>query len=297
MMKRQSLGLGCSGAWGLPVTPRAQAIRVVRRAIERGARVFDTAPFYAGGEAERRLGAALGEAGSAADNIFISTKTGTQTDGFGRKRKDFSPAAIRKDVETSLKNLGRDRIDLLLLHGPSPAQSEAARPTLDALMRDGKIAAAGVCGAGPELAEAVGSGAFSAIMAPYNILHREHKPTLKAAKAAGMKTFAAAPLAQALFRKTLYAPRSGADLWYLARAALKNRAEFARARRLNAARIPEGWTRAQLVLAYAAGSPHVDCALLSTTRIAHLDEAVAALEREPPPGALAALLAALERPA
>ncbi|GAB4520273.1 MAG: aldo/keto reductase [Parvularculaceae bacterium] len=289
------LGFGCSGAWALPVTPRAQAIRLVLRAIERGVRVFDTAPFYAGGEAERRLGAALKEAGSAAENIFICTKTGTQTDHLGRKRKDFSPAAIRADAERSLRSLGRERIDLLFLHGPAPEQTGSALSTLDALKREGKIAAAGVCGAGPELAHAVETGAIEAVMAPYNILHREHEPAFAAAKSAGMQTFAAAPLAQALYRAALFAPRSGADLWYLARAVAKNRAELARARRLSAAPVPEGWTRAQLALAYAAGSPHVDVAVVSTTRIAHLDEATAALEREAPPGALAAFLAMLDR--
>lgn len=293
-MTRSRLGFGCSGAWALPATPRAKAVRLVRQALDKGVRLFDTAPFYADGDAERRLGAALREAGSAADDVVISTKTGTQPNGFGRKRKDFSANAVRKDVETSLANLGRERIDLLFLHGPSTAQLDGVRATLDALIQEGKVAAAGVCGDGAELTHAVRYGGFAAIMAPYNVLHREHEPAFAAAKAARMQTFAVAPLAQALYRNALFAPRSGADLWYLVRAVLKNRSDLAVARRLNAAPAPEGWSRAQLALAFVLRCPHVNAAFINTTRPAHLDEAIAVLEKEPPTGVFDAMLAALD---
>ncbi|MEQ1931833.1 MAG: aldo/keto reductase, partial [Parvularculaceae bacterium] len=149
------LGFGCSGAWGMPWFDAARARAVLLKALEGGVRHVDTAGFYSGGEAERRLGATLRE---FREPLFVSTKTGTAY-AYGRTRKDFSEGAIRGDVEASLKRLSRERIDLLYLHGPSSTQLAQALPTLLKLREEGMIARWGVCGEGRGLEEAVDAGA------------------------------------------------------------------------------------------------------------------------------------------
>jgi aryl-alcohol dehydrogenase-like predicted oxidoreductase len=85
------------------------AIAVVRHALDAGVNLFDSSPFYGGGAAERRLGAALqGER----DSVIISTKAGR----YSGNEFDFSPDRIRASLHTSLELLQTDYVDLILLH-------------------------------------------------------------------------------------------------------------------------------------------------------------------------------------
>jgi aryl-alcohol dehydrogenase-like predicted oxidoreductase len=112
------IGLGCMGlswAYGSPVEER-EAQSVLARALELGVDFFDTAAIYADGENERLLGR-----WPARTRITIATKFGYEQDDQGRRRLDSSPAAVRRSVEASLRNLRTDRIDLLYQHRVDPA--------------------------------------------------------------------------------------------------------------------------------------------------------------------------------
>ncbi|MEL7486824.1 MAG: aldo/keto reductase, partial [Pseudomonadota bacterium] len=246
------LGFGCAGAWALPSLSDRAARRLVAHAASLGVSHFDTAGFYGAGAAEARLGRALADI-SDGDACFVSTKTGTRLDRLGRKRKDFSEAGMRADVDASLRRLGRERIDLLYLHGPSNEALERAAPFLDALKDEGLIAAWGVCGEGSGLDYAVDRGLGDAIMGVYNVFDRRHADVFRRAKRAGMAVAAIAPLAQALYRKDFFAPRSPAAVWYILRALVRNRAALAAARAPAAAILHEtpGWDAADLVLRHA----------------------------------------------
>lgn len=283
------LGFGCSGAWGMRWFSQKRAIRLVRQAIDLGVTHFDTAGFYGGGEAEKRLGRAL--EGIDRDSIFVSTKTGTRLDRYGRAYKDFSDAGMRSDVETSLKRLGGERLDLLYLHGPSARQIEETRDTLSRLKEEGKIAAIGVCSVGAALDYAVDKGAADAIMGVYNFFQREHVAVFARAAEKGLGVAAAAPLAQGLYRKGFFFPRSFPDLWGLARALVNNRATLARARKPEAEILHsiEGWKAAEVALAFTLSNPHIDVAVATTTKPRHLDGLAAAAVRPPPPEVAARL--------
>ncbi|MEE2691851.1 MAG: aldo/keto reductase [Pseudomonadota bacterium] len=281
------LGFGCSGAWGMRWFPETEAVRLVAQAMAGGIRLFDTAGFYAGGEAERRLGAALKAVG---ENAFVSTKVGTRYRSFGPPLKDFSETAIRAAVEASLRRLRRERIDLLYLHGPSANALGEAAPLLSQLKKEGKIDRWGVCGEGAGLDQAIEAGA-EAVMGVYNIFRSGHAAAFERAKEKGVGVFAIAPLAQGLYAPDFYRVRSLGDVWRIGRATVKNRAELraARAARpvLEAA---EGWTPAQLALAFVRANPSIDAALTTTTKPAHLAEVLAA-----PPDIPAGLLEKLGR--
>jgi L-galactose dehydrogenase len=86
-----------------------QALASVRQALDAGITFFDSSPFYGGGLAEERLGRAL--AGHR-NEVIIGTKAGR----YGRDEFDFSARRIRDSVETSLRLLRTDHVDLLQLH-------------------------------------------------------------------------------------------------------------------------------------------------------------------------------------
>lgn len=249
-------------------------------AFEGGVRHFDTAGFYSRGEAERRLGVFLHE---QRHSVFISSKTGTRYQ-FGRARKDFSPQAIRADVEASLKRLNRERIDLLYLHGPSGSEQASGLETLGRLKEEGKIGLAGVCGEGEGLRRAVSADGVDVVMGVYNIFRREHATVFDEAKRAGMGVVAIAPLAQGLYRQDFFTIGGAADVWRIGRALIRNRAELrvARAARPQLAAV-SGWSAAQLVLAFALANSAIDVAMTTSTNAARLSESIAAARRTPGP--------------
>jgi aryl-alcohol dehydrogenase-like predicted oxidoreductase len=134
------------GTWGLsgdgygPVDESEQE-RVLERALEMGFSLVDTADAYGGGRMERLVGRAIADR----TDVVIVTKGGTdRTTSPARKR--FDGPFLRESLERSLRRLGRDQVDVYLLHNPS---SDALRggyaiDTLLALKAEGKIAHWGV---------------------------------------------------------------------------------------------------------------------------------------------------------
>jgi len=110
-----SLGLG---TWQLE---GADAVEGVRHALELGYRHVDTARAYGN---EREVGEGLRRSGVPRDEVWVTTKVW---------RDDLEPDRLRRSAEASLKDLGLDRVDLLLVHWPNP--SVPLSDTLAALHR------------------------------------------------------------------------------------------------------------------------------------------------------------------
>ena len=134
------------GTWGLsgdgygPV-PEAEQERVLARAVEMGFSLIDTADAYGGGRMERLVGQAVGHR----TDIVLVTKGGTdRTTSPARKR--FDGPFLRESLERSLRRLGRDRVDVYLLHNPSAdaLRGGEAVDTVQALKAEGKIGHWGV---------------------------------------------------------------------------------------------------------------------------------------------------------
>ena len=134
------LGLGCNNFGHNPfgtVIGYEQSKRVIHAAIDQGVGSFDTADVYGDGESEEYLGRAL--KGRDRGELFIATK-------FGYEMPDApevphgSPGYVRWAVESSLRRLQVDYIDLIALHRADPltpiAETLAA---LDELTAEGKI--------------------------------------------------------------------------------------------------------------------------------------------------------------
>src|SRR5262245_22850498 len=112
--------LGSSAAGPLWWGPqdRSVAVATVRAALDAGITWVDTAPFYGWGRAEEIVGEAVR---GRRDEVVILTKCGTVRRPDGSWAEDGSPAAVRADLEASLRRLGVERADALQLHDPDPA--------------------------------------------------------------------------------------------------------------------------------------------------------------------------------
>lgn len=140
------VGLGCMGfshASGDPVDS-ATAIKTLRQAYEMGYDFFDTAEAYTGvfpdgtvSYNEELVGAALKD---VRDKVVIATKMGVHHNEDLSLRLDSRPETIRSSVETSLKRLGTDYIDLYYQHRIDPmVEPETVAETMAQLIKEGKI--------------------------------------------------------------------------------------------------------------------------------------------------------------
>ena len=89
-----------------------EARELIARSRDAGVNLFDTADVYSMGASERILGEALGD---AIDDVLIATKVGMRV-GDGPNERGLSRAHIIRQCERSLRNLGRDYIDLYQVH-------------------------------------------------------------------------------------------------------------------------------------------------------------------------------------
>ena len=82
---------------------------IVHRAVDAGVNFFDSSPYYGGGLAEQRLGAALR---GRRDQVLVGTKAGR----YGMDDFDFSPQRLRESLHESLARLQTDYVDVFQLH-------------------------------------------------------------------------------------------------------------------------------------------------------------------------------------
>ncbi|MBD8876217.1 aldo/keto reductase [Roseibium polysiphoniae] len=122
----------------------------IQSCLDQGITSFDQADIYGGYQAEAILGTALKANPSLRGKMEIITKCDIVAP-MGRyasakvKHYDTSRAHIEKSVEMSLKDMGIEHIDLLLIHRPDPLMDHnETGATLDALVKSGKIGSVGV---------------------------------------------------------------------------------------------------------------------------------------------------------
>jgi aryl-alcohol dehydrogenase-like predicted oxidoreductase len=173
------LGFGCGNVGGLIIrgTPQDRA-RAVTRAMEAGINYFDTAPSYGNGQSEQNLGEVLRELRA---NVYVGTKVRVAPQELGDLR-----GAITRSVETSLRRMGRESVDLIQLHNRITRQRQAEDPSLTVqdvlgevveafrqLQSQGKVRYYGITALGDTAAlhEVIDSGAFYTAQVCYNLLN------------------------------------------------------------------------------------------------------------------------------
>ncbi|GAB33306.1 aldo/keto reductase [Gordonia otitidis] len=136
------IGLGCMGmSWGYAESRRDDhtSIEVIRRALDAGVDLLDTAAVYGDGHNERLVGRAIT---GRRDEVVVATKGGLVVDDLATKRmhRDGRPETLRRQVEDSLTHLGVDRLDLYYPHRVDPdVPIEESWGALAALVAEGKV--------------------------------------------------------------------------------------------------------------------------------------------------------------
>lgn len=161
------------GTWGLSgdaygKVEEAEAERVLRRAIEIGFSVIDTADAYGGGRMERLVGTIVRDH----PDLVVVTKVGIDrtTDP---PRKCFAPEYLVAAVERSLKRLSMPAIPVLLLHHPTPDSLHLgdAIGALETLKKDGKILHWGVAAGDEDVARTAIDKGAEVIELAYNLVN------------------------------------------------------------------------------------------------------------------------------
>ncbi|TFV88926.1 aldo/keto reductase [Blastococcus sp. CT_GayMR16] len=177
---------------------RAEAVRLCRRAYERGVRFFDTADIYGLGESEEIIAEALHP---YPDDLVIGTKAGFRParmdPGHATMPPSGRPENIRVQAEKSLTALRLDCLPVYQVHVPDPSVPYA--DTLGAfadLQQEGKVAHIGVCNVSEAQLELARSMfPVVSVQNRYNASDRAFESVLAACEAAGIPFLPWQPIA------------------------------------------------------------------------------------------------------
>lgn len=136
--------------WDDKTQSESEVQQVIETCLELGVDSFDHADIYNDYSNEAFFGRILGQNPSLRNKLKIVTKCGIQLLSDKKpntyvKHYNYSPGHITTSVETSLKKLNTDYIDVLLFHRPSPLMDvDEAAKTLEGLVQSGKVKHVGV---------------------------------------------------------------------------------------------------------------------------------------------------------
>jgi aryl-alcohol dehydrogenase-like predicted oxidoreductase len=194
--------LGCGNFGGIGSAPaffgmgetKEQAFDLMDAAWAAGIRWFDTADAYGGGRSEEYIGAWI--RARRPNGLGLTTKTfNPMAEG---EDHGLAPSRVRRQLDSSLRRLGVDRVDLYLTHewDPDVPIAELAG-VFEELRAAGKIGAAGLSNVdGAQLREALGAGGFAVVQNSYSLLDREaEREVLPLCAAHGLTFQAFGPLA------------------------------------------------------------------------------------------------------
>ncbi len=201
------IGLGCMNvAWAYGNPPsREDAVRLFRQALDAGYDHFDTANIYGFGLSEELLGEAIMD---RRDDFLLASKTGIIVDG-PRRGIDCSPDAMTASLESSLKRLKTDHIDLFYMHRFDPkvpiADSVGA---LSRAIEAGKIGAYGVSEwASAHIREAHAIHPMAAVQTEYSLWTRNVElGVLETTRELGIALVAFSPVARGVLAGALGMP-------------------------------------------------------------------------------------------
>jgi methylglyoxal reductase len=224
-LRASAVGLGtwAFGGWMWGGTDDAAAEDAIRAGLDAGITLIDTAPAYGLGHAETVVGRALK---GRRDQVVIATKCGLVwhaqrgpyffSQGGLPVHRDLGAAAIRHEVDESLRRLQTDRIDLYITHWQDPTTPIAETvATLKDLQAEGKIVAFAASNTSPDdLAAYRAARGIAAVQEEYSMLQRRIETThLPACRDAGIAVMGYSVLALGLLSGGMTADRifSGDD--------------------------------------------------------------------------------------
>ncbi len=266
-----------------------QSRATIHRAIELGCNYIDTAPSY--GDSEEMIGYALQDVEAP---VIISTKLGGRPQPFDPQ----DPAGLRASVEESLRLLGRDYIDILMIHEPArPRQydwwlnwEDFTGPVLDVmdeLKNDGVIGFTGLGGTTAyELPHVINTGKFDVVLTAFNysLLWREAEiAVIPAAKANNMGIVCGSPLQQGALSQRYDEQINEGARWLSPPRREQYQALYGLLDELDMG-------IAELCIRFVISNPDISCVLMGPRSPQQADENVAAVEKGPLPSDVLAQL-------
>ncbi len=243
-----SMQLTGPGVWGDPSNPE-EAVRVLRRAVELGVNLIDTADSYGPFVAEMLIRRALHP---YPEDLVIATKAGLTRSGPGDWRSCGRPEYLRQQAHLSLRHLGLERIELFQLHridAKVPLADQIGELVL--LQEEGKIHHIGLSEVSIEQLQAAQETAtIVSVQNLYNLTNRSAEPLLEHCQESGIGFIPWFPLA------TGELAASGGPLDRLAK--------------------EHGATASQLALAWLLRRAAVMLPIPGTSSVTHLEENLAA---------------------
>ncbi|HET7621907.1 MAG TPA: aldo/keto reductase [Gemmatimonadaceae bacterium] len=196
-LESSELGLGCMGMsefYG--PTDEQESVATIRRAVEMGVTLFDTADMYGPFTNEELVGRALRD---VRDAVLIATKFGNVRDPNDPKarRVDGSAAYVHQACDASLRRLGVERIDLYYQHRVDPKTPiEETVGAMAELVREGKVRYLGLSEAAPDtIRRAHAVHPISAVQTEYSLWTRDpENDVLKVCRELGIGFVAYSPL-------------------------------------------------------------------------------------------------------
>jgi aryl-alcohol dehydrogenase (NADP+) len=286
----------CLGAmtYGTPewrpwVLDEAASVPFIKRALEHGINFFDTADMYSRGASEQVLGRAL-KALTRRDQVVIATKAFYPvTDG--PNQRGLSRKHLLHAIDDSLQRLGTDYVDLYQIHRFDP--ETPIEETLGALHDIVKAGKARYIGASSmfawqfmkmlAVADAHGWTRFVSMQNHYNLVYREEeREMLPLCREEGIGVIPWSPLARGFLAGNRRGDRRGetvrAQTDEFAHEMYYSETDFTIADRAAAIAERRGVKPTQIALAWLLGKPGLTAPIIGASKLAHLDEAVAALE-------------------
>jgi aryl-alcohol dehydrogenase-like predicted oxidoreductase len=203
VLATSAIGLGCMGlSQGYGPADDDESVRAIRRALDEGITMLDTAMSYGQGHNERLIGRALA---GRRDQAVVATKFGIIRDDHG-VRVDGDPGHVRGYCEASLARLGTDVIDLYYLHRIDPGVPVADTVgAMARLVRDGKARHIGLSEATPgQLEQAAAVHPVTAVQFEWSLLWRDPEDDIvPAARRLGIGLVTYSPLGRGLLTSTL----------------------------------------------------------------------------------------------
>lgn len=186
------------GTWGIAGANSAgvswgdvdtkESIAAVRRMVENGVNMVDTAPIYGEGHSEEVVGQALK---GIRDKVYLTTKFGSYINHFtGTSVRDCKYNTVEREIDESLKRLQTDYIDFYVMHWPDVnTPIEETMAAVNMLKEKGKIRFIGMSNSPKELImEAQKYAKIDVIQPPFSMVNQTERELMEWAETQGIGT-------------------------------------------------------------------------------------------------------------
>ena len=277
-----ALGLGCMGmSFVYGGADEGESVRTLRRAVDLGVTLFDTAEVYGPFINEELIGRALAP---VRDQVVIATKFGFKIGG-GFGDLDSRPEHVREVAEASMKRLGVDAIDLFYQHRVDPeVPIEDTVGAMADLVREGKVKHLGLSEPSPEtIRRANAVHPIAAVQSEWSLWTRDpEEAVLPTLRELGIGFVPYSPLGRGFLTGRF---QTADDLpegdWRRTQPRFSDEALAANLAIVDAVRAVadrRGVTPAQLALAWLLNQGDDVVPIPGTTKVARLEENVGAVE-------------------